>query len=93
MMLALETFLFCGETLSVRTAQRLMQRFPACGVVNTYGPTESTVAVTQVVVTPQMVASGSPLPVGAPRPGTRLRVELSTRAAASLAPCSPVRLL
>lgn len=73
-MLALETFLFCGETLSVRTAQRLMQRFPACGVVNTYGPTESTVAVTQVVVTPQMVASGSPLPVGAPRPGTRLRV-------------------
>ena len=74
-MLALETFLFCGETLSVRTAQRLMQRFPACSVINTYGPTESTVAVTQVVVTPQMVASGSPLPVGAPpRPGTRLRI-------------------
>ena len=37
-MLALETFLFCGETLSVRTAQRLMQRVPACSVVNTYGP-------------------------------------------------------
>ena len=73
-LLALETFLFCGETLSVRTAQRLMERFPACTVVNTYGPTESTVAVTQVVVTPQMVESTCPLPVGAPRPGTRLRI-------------------
>lgn len=73
-LLALETFLFCGETLSVRTAHRLMERFPDCTVVNTYGPTESTVAVTQVEVTPQMIASGRPLPVGSPRPGTRIRI-------------------
>lgn len=67
-------FLFCGETLPNATAARLMERFPAARVVNTYGPTESTVAVTAVDVTPALAASSEPLPVGLPRPGTRLRV-------------------
>lgn len=70
----LRLFLFCGETLPSATARRLLERFPAARVLNTYGPTESTVAVTSVEVTPQMARAAEPLPVGAPRPGTRLRI-------------------
>ena len=67
-------FLFCGETLPNATAARLMERFGAARVVNTYGPTESTVAVTSVTVTPALAALSVALPVGVPRPGTRIRV-------------------
>lgn len=70
----LSLFLFCGETLPNAVASRLLDRFPAAHVVNTYGPTESTVAVTQVEVGRKLAASPEPLPVGAPRPGTRLRI-------------------
>lgn len=67
-------FLFCGETLPNATASRLAGRFSAARVVNTYGPTESTVAVTSVDVTAALAASPDPLPVGMPRPGTRIRI-------------------
>ena len=67
-------FLFCGETLANRTARRLLERFPSAKVMNTYGPTESTVAVTQVEITPELVAGTSPLPVGRPKPGTTLQI-------------------
>lgn len=70
----LRLFVFCGETLPNATAARLLERFPTARVLNTYGPTESTVAVTSVEVTPAMAASPEPLPVGAPRSGTRIRI-------------------
>ncbi len=70
----LELFLFCGETLPNSVAAQLMERFPRAKVLNTYGPTESTVAVAAIEVTPEMAASAAPLPVGRPRPGTRLRI-------------------
>lgn len=75
LMRALELFVFCGETLANKTALRLMERFPGAVVVNTYGPTESTVAVTEVVVTPEIARLDAPLPVGLPREGTRLRIQ------------------
>lgn len=71
---SLETFLFCGETLPLTCARELAHRFPATRILNTYGPTESTVAVTAVEVTDKMLAREEPLPVGSPRPGTRLRI-------------------
>ena len=49
-----DLFLFCGEALRNTTASRLQERFPSALIVNTYGPTESTVAVTSVIVTPEM---------------------------------------
>ena len=67
-------FLFCGEALQNRTAAELLRRFDGAVVANTYGPTESTVAVTWVQVTPEMAASPDPLPVGRPRPGTQIRI-------------------
>ena len=70
----LELFLFCGETLPNSLALQLMQRFPQARVLNTYGPTESTVAVAAIEVTPEMAAADAPLPVGVARPGTRLRI-------------------
>lgn len=70
----LRLFIFCGETLPNMVAARLLERFPAARILNTYGPTESTVAVTSVEVTPEMAAADEPLPVGFPRPGTRLRI-------------------
>lgn len=66
----LRTFLFCGETLANRTAQRLLEAFPRAVVVNTYGPTESTVAVTGVTVTRELAGEVNPLPVGKARKGT-----------------------
>ena len=62
------------QTLANRTARRLLERFPAAKVMNTYGPTESTVAVTQVEITPELAAGTSPLPVGRPKPGTTLQI-------------------
>ena len=71
----MELFLFCGETLANKTAARLMKRFPKAEVVNTYGPTESTVAVTGVRITPEMAAGKDPLPVGRAKPGTQIRIQ------------------
>lgn len=68
----LELFLFCGETLTNYTAKSLQQRFPGAALVNTYGPTESTVAVTGVVITPEICAGDRTLPVGKPKSGTFL---------------------
>ncbi|MDR0513810.1 MAG: D-alanine--poly(phosphoribitol) ligase subunit DltA [Coriobacteriaceae bacterium] len=67
-----KTFFFVGETLKNETAGALLERFRGCEVVNGYGPTESTDLVTSVRITPQMVASVEPLPVGKARPGTDL---------------------
>lgn len=70
MMPQMELFLFCGETLTNNTAEKLIQRFPRAAVVNTYGPTESTVAMTEIVVTDEVCQKYSPLPVGKVKPGT-----------------------
>ncbi len=73
-MQGLELFLFCGETLANRTVKKLQERFPQAVIVNTYGPTESTVAVTEVIVTPEMAEQIDPLPVGRAKPGTVIEI-------------------
>ena len=74
----LRIFLFCGEVLTTATAQNLMNRFPQAKIINTYGPTESTVAVSDVVVTPELLeqtmAAGKSLPVGHEKPGTWIEI-------------------
>ena len=66
------TFLFCGEVLTNKTARELMKRFPKAEVINTYGPTESTVAVTEVVINDEMAGSEHPLSIGYDKPGTKI---------------------
>lgn len=70
----MELFLFCGETLTNKTAEQLLCRFPKAQVYNTYGPTESTVAVTEVCVDKELLKKYNPLPVGAAKPGTMIKI-------------------
>ena len=66
----LKSFLFCGEILTNRTAMKLHENFSESIIVNTYGPTESTVCVTQIVIDEEILNAYSPLPVGVAKPGT-----------------------
>ena len=69
----LQTFLFCGEQLDKSLVQDLWTRFgSSIRIVNTYGPTEATVAVTSVDIAACHVTDGLPLPIGVPREGTSL---------------------
>lgn len=74
MMPDMETFLFCGEVLTNETARKLLQRFPNAKVINTYGPTESTVAISDVVITEEIIENSNPLPIGVQKPGTWLQI-------------------
>lgn len=57
-------FYFDGEELTVKTAQKLRQRFPQARIVNAYGPTEATVALSAVAITDDMLATCTRLPIG-----------------------------
>lgn len=70
----MELFLFCGEILTNKTVNNLHERFPGAEVYNTYGPTESTVAITEVLVTKEVNEQFNPLPVGQAKPGTVLKI-------------------
>ena len=61
---SLTHFYFCGEELTVGTASKLHQRFPNARVVNSFGPTESTVAFSAVTITDEMINKSDRLPIG-----------------------------
>jgi D-alanine--poly(phosphoribitol) ligase subunit 1 len=67
-------FWFCGETLAPEIAAELLRRFPSAEVWNTYGPTEATVATTSIEITSLVLDQYNPLPVGRPKPGSRLLI-------------------
>jgi D-alanine--poly(phosphoribitol) ligase subunit 1 len=69
-----QSFIFCGEVLLRETASQLLERFPGAEVVNTFGPTEATVAVTDVRIGPEHLAADLPLPVGRPKADTEILV-------------------
>lgn len=72
----LSTFLFCGEMLPVSLARRLRERFPQARIINTYGPTEATVAATWIVVDDAVLAAHPQrLPIGFARRGGDVFVE------------------
>jgi D-alanine--poly(phosphoribitol) ligase subunit 1 len=68
----LKVFLFCGEILPTSICSHLKERFPNATIYNTYGPTEATVAVTSVEVTNSLIENYKSLPVGFPKPDTRI---------------------
>lgn len=74
LMPSVQLFLFCGETLHHVTAEKLHERFPDARIANTYGPTESTVAITYGEIGERELRDPAPLPVGKPRPGTELSI-------------------
>lgn len=71
----LTSFLFCGEVLTSMTAKRILNNFPDSKVLNTYGPTEATVATTLVDITPEIIAKYSKnLPVGFVKENTTINL-------------------
>lgn len=60
----LRTFFFVGETLTKRVAAELLKRFPSTHVINGYGPTECTVAISACEITEDMIRQEDSLPVG-----------------------------
>src|SRR5712692_8603230 len=74
LMPSVRRFLFCGETLPPAVAVQLLDRFPTSEVWNTYGPTEATVATTSVRIDRDVLARYPTLPVGYPKPDSRVVV-------------------
>ncbi|MGQ3014782.1 MAG: AMP-binding protein [Flavobacteriales bacterium] len=72
---SLRFFLFCGEVLPHPLAAALCKAFPEAAVYNTYGPTEATVATTLVRIDEAVLEKYNPLPVGYPKPESRLLIE------------------
>ena len=60
----LKCLFFCGEQLEPKTVRRIFKSFPDINVINAYGPTEATCAVSAVQITPEMAANCEILPVG-----------------------------
>ena len=55
---------FCGEVLDIKTVRKLFEVFPNIKIINAYGPTEATSAVSAIIITKKMAYSEKILPVG-----------------------------
>ena len=60
----MKSMLFCGETLTNKCTEKLMERFDKISIFNMYGPTEATVAITAVLIDRRICREINPLPVG-----------------------------
>lgn len=67
-------FIFCGEELTMKTAKKLLQKFPDATVWNTYGPTEATGAISYVQVTEELLANNSRVPIGFAKAGVHFEI-------------------
>lgn len=67
---------FCGECLENKTAKKLLERFPNLRIINAYGPTEATSAVSGVLIDAKTVAEEELLPVG---DASQFATEISVR--------------
>lgn len=70
---------FCGEELTPQLARKVLARFPNTTLYNTYGPTEATVAVSAVAITPDILARYPRLPIGYAKPDTQITLRPETR--------------
>lgn len=68
----IKVFFFCGERLTKTTANKLIEAFPNAKVINTYGPTESTVAISSVEIGSEHIDSQDELPVGVVKSSTKV---------------------
>ena len=62
----LKTILFCGEKLLKSTINKLYSRFNDIKIINSYGPTECTFAVTSYVIN-SSINNDEEIPVGIPK--------------------------
>jgi len=62
----LKTIIFCGETLLKTTIEKLYLRFDNIKIINSYGPTECTFAVTSIEITDEVLKQEN-IPIGKPK--------------------------
>ncbi|ACT05825.1 AMP-dependent synthetase and ligase [Dickeya chrysanthemi Ech1591] len=71
----LGVFVFIGEVLNKALVKQLRRRFPHAKILNSYGPTEATIATTVIDITDEVLNSGNDLlPVGAMMPDSRMEI-------------------
>ncbi|EOC8682613.1 TPA: AMP-binding protein [Enterobacter roggenkampii] len=71
----LNVFIFIGEVLNKALVKQLRRRFPQAKIINSYGPTEATIATTVVEITDAILNSDSAvLPVGVMMPESRMEI-------------------
>ncbi|AUV02180.1 AMP-binding protein [Phytobacter ursingii] len=71
----LNVFIFIGEVLNKALVKQLRRRFPQAKILNSYGPTEATIATTVVEITDDILNNDNPLlPVGVMMPETRMEI-------------------
>ena len=61
---SLEVIYFCGETLDKHLVLKLYERFPSLKIINAYGPTEATSAVSYYVLDKEKISSFETIPIG-----------------------------
>lgn len=69
----LNTIIFCGEKLFNITVEKLYKRFKNIKIINSYGPTECTFAVTSIELTKDSVNENN-IPVGRVKKGTDILI-------------------
>lgn len=60
----LKCIYFCGEPLEKELVQKIFQAFPNLNIINAYGPTEATSAISAINITSKMLETEDLLPVG-----------------------------
>lgn len=71
----LNVFVFIGEVLNKALVKQLRRRFPQAKILNSYGPTEATIATTVIEITDEILHSDNDLlPVGAMMPDSRMEI-------------------
>ena len=71
----LQVFVFIGEVLNKALVKQLRRRFPQAKIINSYGPTEATIATTVIEITDEILANDSDLlPIGHMMPDSRMEV-------------------
>ncbi len=72
---SLNVFVFIGEVLNKALVKQLRRRFPHAKILNSYGPTEATIATTVVEITDEILCSENDvLPVGAMMPDSHMEI-------------------
>jgi D-alanine--poly(phosphoribitol) ligase subunit 1 len=71
----ISSFLFCGEVLPHGLAKELRFHYPNARVLNTYGPTEATVATTLIEIDDSILSTYDLLPVGYPKRDCEIGIE------------------
>lgn len=69
----LNTIIFCGEKLFNITVEKIYKRFKNIKIINSYGPTECTFAVTSIELTKDSVNENN-IPVGRVKKGTDILI-------------------